>query len=186
VQKGLLGVSGNALNTNIAEKFEIDDTQGFLIGEVIEGMGAEEAGLKKGDIIKKVDDAIINSFSDLTGYLSTKRPGQKVKLNFTRSGVNQNLMVNLKKKNVTQFIGMEVKNLSKDEKAIYNIENGVIIKDLYNSRLYRYGIEEGYILLEINNNKVNDIADVDSVTLSSLSSMLFLKPDGEKERIVFE
>ena len=60
------------------------------------------------------------------------------------------------------------------------------IKDLYNSRLYRYGIEEGYILLEINNNKVNDIADVDSVTLSSLSSMLFLKPDGEKERIVFE
>lgn len=186
VQKGLLGVSGNALNTDIAKKFEIDDTQGFLIGEVIEGMGAEEAGLKKGDIIKKVDDVIINSFSDLTGYLSTKRPGQKVKLNFTRSGVNQNLMVNLKKKNVTQFIGMEVKNLSKDEKAIYNIENGVIIKDLYNSRLYRYGIEEGYILLEINNNKVNDIADVDSVTLSSLSSMLFLKPDGEKERIVFE
>ena len=186
VQKGLLGVSGNALNTDIAEKFEINDTQGFLIGEVIEGMGAEEAGLKTGDIIKKVDDVVINSFSDLTGYLSTKRPGEKVKLNFTRDGVNQKLMVNLKKKNVTQFIGMEVKNLSKKEKDIYNIDNGVIITDLYNSRLYRYGIEEGYVLLEINNKKVNDIADVDSVTLSSLSSMLFLKPNGEKERIVFE
>ena len=186
VQKGLLGVSGNALNTDIAEKFEINDTQGFLIGEVIEGMGAEEAGLKTGDIIKKVDDVVINSFSDLTGYLSTKRPGEKVKLNFTRDGVNQKLMVNLKKKNVTQFIGMEVKNLSKKEKDIYNIDNGVIIRDLYNSRLYRYGIEEGYVLLEINNKKVNDIADVDSVTLNSLSSMLFLKPNGEKERIVFE
>ena len=186
VQKGLLGVSGNALNTDIAEKFEVNDTQGFLIGEVIEGMGAEEAGLKTGDIIKKVDDVVINSFSDLTGYLSTKRPGEKVKLNFTRDGVNQELMVNLKKKNVTQFIGMEVKNLSEKEKDIYNIDNGVIITDLYNSRLYRYGIEEGYVLLEINNKKVNDIADVDSVTLSSLSSMLFLKPNGEKERIVFE
>ena len=186
VQKGLLGVSGNALNTEIAEKFEIDDTQGFLIGEVIEGMGAEEAGLRTGDIIKKVDDVVINSFSDLTGYLSTKRPGEKVKLNFTRGGVNQNLMVNLKKKNTTQFIGMEIKNLNEKEKNIYNIENGVIIKNLYNSRLYRYGIQEGYILLEINNKKVNDIADVDSVTLNSLSSMLFLKPNGEKERIVFE
>ena len=186
VQKGLLGVSGNALNTDIAEKFEINDTQGFLIGEVIEGMGAEEAGLKTGDIIKKVDDVVINSFSDLTGYLSTKRPGENVKLNFTRDGVNQKLMVNLKKKNVTQFIGMEVKNLSKKEKDIYNIDNGVIIMDLYNNRLYRYGIQEGYILLEINNKKVNDIADVDSVTLNSLSSMLFLKPNGEKERIVFE
>jgi len=186
VQKGLLGVSGNALNTDIAEKFEIDDTQGFLIGEVIEGMGAEEAGLKTGDIIKKVDDVVINSFSDLTGYLSTKRPGEKVKLNFTRDGVNQNLMVNLKKKNVTQFIGMEIKNLNEKEKDIYNIDNGVIIKNLFNSRLYRYGIQEGYVLLEINNKKVNDIADVDSVTLNSLSSMLFLKPNGEKERIVFE
>ena len=186
VQKGLLGVSGNALNTEIAEKFEIDDTQGFLIGEVIEGMGAEEAGLKTGDIIKKVDDVVINSFSDLTGYLSTKRPGEKVKLNFTRGGVNQNLIVNLKKKNITQFIGMEIKNLNENEKDIYNIDNGVIIKNLYNNRLYRYGIQEGYILLEINNKKVNDIADVDSVTLNSLSSMLFLKPNGEKERIVFE
>ena len=46
-------------------------------------MGAEEAGLKTGDIIKKVDDVVINSFSVLTGYLSTKRPGEKVKLNFT-------------------------------------------------------------------------------------------------------
>jgi len=186
VQKGLLGVSGNALNTDIAEKFEINDTQGFLIGEVIEGMGAEEAGLKTGDIIKKVDDVVINSFSDLTGYLSAKRPGEKVKLNFTRGGVNQNLIVNLKKKNVTQFVGMEIKNLNEKEKDIYNIDNGVIIKNLYNSRLYRYGIQEGYILLEINNKKVNDIADVDSVTLNSLSSMLFLKPNGEKERIVFE
>ena len=95
-------------------------------------------------------------------------------------------MVNLKKKNITQFIGMEIQNLNEKEKNIYNIENGVIIKNLYNSRLYRYGIQEGYILLEINNKKVNDIADVDSVTLNSLSSMLFLKPNGEKERIVFE
>ena len=186
VQKGLLGVSGSALNTEIAEKFEIEDTQGFLIGEVIEGMGAEEAGLKKGDIIKKVDEVIINSFSDLTGYLSTKRPGENVRLNFTRDGINQNTIVSLKKKSVTQFIGMEVKNLNEKEKDLFNLKNGVIVKDIFNSRLYRYGIEEGYVLLEVNNEKVNDISDIDSITLNSLSSMLFLKPNGEKERIVFE
>ena len=81
---------------------------------------------------------------------------------------------------------MEVKNLNQKEKNIYKIDNGVIIKNLYNNRLYRYGIQEGFILLEINNIKINDIADVDSVTLNSLSSMLFLKPNGEKERIIFE
>ena len=186
VQKGILGVSGSALNAEIAEKFEIEDTQGFLIGEVIEGMGAEEAGLRKGDIIKKVDEVIINSFSDLTGYLSTKRPGENVRLNFTRDGINQNTIVSLKKKSITQFIGMEVKNLNEKEKDLFNLKNGVIVKDIFNSRLYRYGIEEGYVLLEVNNEKVNDISDIDSITLNSLSSMLFLKPNGEKERIVFE
>ena len=75
---------------------------------------------------------------------------------------------------------MEIKNLNENEKDIYNIDNGVIIKNLYNSRLYRYGIQEGFILLEINNKKVNDIADVDSMALNSLLSMLFLKPNGKK------
>ena len=84
VQKGLLGVSGSALNAELAEKFDIKETQGFLIGEVIEGMGASEAGLKSGDIVKKVDDVKINTFSDLTGYLSTKRPGEKVQVTFSR------------------------------------------------------------------------------------------------------
>ena len=118
--------------------------------------------------------------------MSTKRPGENVRLNFTRDGINQNTIVSLKKKSVTQFIGMEVKNLNEKEKDLFNLENGVIVKDIYNSRLYRYGIEEGYVLLEVNNKKVNDISDIDSVTLNSLSSMLFLKPNGEKERIVFE
>ena len=104
-----LGVSGSALNTEIAEKFEIEDTQGFLIGEVIEGMGAEEAGLKKGDIIKKVDEVIINSFSDLTGYLSTKRPGENVRLNFTRDGINQNTIVSLKRKASPNLLGWKLK-----------------------------------------------------------------------------
>ncbi|MGB2435817.1 MAG: S1C family serine protease, partial [Flavobacteriaceae bacterium] len=84
VQKGLLGVSGSALNAELAEKFDVKETQGFLIGEVIEGMGASEAGLQSGDIIKKVDDVKINTFSDLTGYLSTKRPGEKVEVSYSR------------------------------------------------------------------------------------------------------
>ena len=186
VQKGLLGVSGNALNADLAERFEVEDTQGFLIGEVIEGMGAEQAGLKNGDIIKKVDGIKINSFSDLTGYLSTKRPGEKVEVNYTRGGINKNLMVILKKKNITSFIGMELKNLSEEDKVYFDLDSGLIVEALNNQRLYRYGIDEGYILLEINNKKIKEVSDVDAVTLNSLSSMLFLKPNGEKERIVFE
>ena len=186
VQKGLLGVSGSALNADLAEKFEVNETQGFLIGEVIDGMGASEAGLQSGDIIKKVDDVKINTFSDLTGYLSTKRPGEKVEVSYSRNDSRKKVTVTLKKTNSTQFLGMYLTNINDEQKEYFELDEGVIIKELRNQRLYRYGIDEGFVLLEINNKKIKDVADVDAVDVDSLSSILFLKPNGERERIVFE
>ncbi len=186
VQKGLLGVSGSALNAELSEKFEINETQGFLIGEVIEGMGASEAGLQKGDIIKKVDDVKINSFSDLTGYLSTKRPGEKVEVTYSRKNEKKKITVILKKTNSTEFLGMYLTNINAEQKEYFKLSHGVIIKELGNQRLYRYGIDEGFILLEINNKEIKDVSDVDAIDFNNLSSILFLKPNGEKERIIFE
>ena len=186
VQKGLLGVSGSALNAELAEKFDIKETQGFLIGEVIEGMGASEAGLKSGDIVKKVDDVKINTFSDLTGYLSTKRPGEKVQVTFSRDNSENKITVTLKKTNTTQFLGMYLKNINSEQKEYFGLDHGVIVKELVNRRLYGYGIDEGFVLLEINNIKIKDVSDIDAIDFNDLSSILFLKPDGERERIIFE
>jgi len=186
VQKGLLGVQGNALNADFAEKFEISDTEGFYIGDVEKGLGADLVGLKQGDIIKKVDGTTINKFSDLTGYLSTKRPGEKVKVFYKSGGKNKEVMVTLKKTNRTRFIGMELKNLSEEEKATFKIEKGVVISKMLNSRLYNYDIEEGFVVLEVNDILIDEVATIESITLESLSSILFLSPDGQKERILFE
>ena len=186
VQKGLLGVSGSALNAELAEKFDIMETQGFLISEVIEGMGASEAGLKSGDIVKKVDDVKINTFSDLTGYLSTKRPGEKVQVTFSRDNYENKITVTLKKTNTTQFLGMYLKNINSEQKEYFGLDHGVIVKELVNRRLYAYGIDEGFVLLEINNIKIKDVSDIDAIDFNDLSSILFLKPDGERERIIFE
>ena len=186
VQKGLLGVSGSALNAELAEKFDVKETQGFLIGNVIEGMGASDAGLQSGDIIKKVDEVKINTFSDLTGYLSTKRPGEKVEVTYSRENSNNKIIVTLKKTNATEFLGMYLTNINSEQKEYFDLDQGVIIKELMNRRLYRYGIDDGFILLEINNKKIKDVSDIDAFNVNNLNSILFLKPNGEKERIIFE
>jgi hypothetical protein len=95
-------------------------------------------------------------------------------------------MVTLKKTNRTRFIGMELKNLSEEEKATFKIEKGVVISKMLNSRLYNYGIEEGFVVLEVNDILIDEVATIESITLESLSSILFLSPDGQKERILFE
>jgi len=97
VQKGLLGVRGVALNSPYSRQLNISETEGFYIDEIEVGFGADSAGLKRGDIIKSIDGFKINRFSDLSGYLSSKRPGDKVEVNYVRDNKSKNTIVVLKK-----------------------------------------------------------------------------------------
>ena len=97
VQKGLLGVRGVALKSSYSRQLNINETEGFYIDEIEDGFGAGSAGLIKGDIIKSVDGFKINKFSDLSGYLSSKRPGDKVEVNYVRDGKLKTAIVTLKK-----------------------------------------------------------------------------------------
>ena len=97
VQKGLLGVWGVALRSSYSKQLKIDETEGFYIDVIEPGFGADNAGLQKGDIIKSVDDVKINRFSDLSGYLSSKRPGDKVSVKYIRDKQLITVSVTLKK-----------------------------------------------------------------------------------------
>ena len=185
VQKGLLGVIGQALNSDVAEKFGVFETEGFYINEIEKGFGADISGLKPGDIIKSIDGLKINKFADLSGYLSTKRPGQKVSIKYIRNNFERNVMVILKKINRINFYGMELRELNKNKKEEFNIDGGLIISRMGNERLYRNGINEGHIVLEINNKKIYKVSDVEKFSPYDLENILFINPEGEKERLFF-
>ena len=97
VQKGLLGVRGVALKSSYSKQLNLTDTEGFYIDIIEPGFGADLAELKKGDIIKEIDGIKINKFSDLSGYLSTKRPGDKVNVTYSRENQLKRTTVTLQK-----------------------------------------------------------------------------------------
>jgi len=97
VQKGLLGVRGVALKSSYSKQLNLTDTEGFYIDIIEPGFGADLAGLIKGDIIKEIDGIKINKFSDLSGYLSTKRPGDKVNVTYSRENQLKRTTVTLQK-----------------------------------------------------------------------------------------
>jgi len=99
VQKGLLGVRGVALKSSYSKQLNLTDTEGFYIDIIEPGFGADLAELKKGDIIKEIDGIKINKFSDLSGYLSTKRPGDKVNITYSRENQLKRTTVTLQKAN---------------------------------------------------------------------------------------
>ena len=183
VQKGLLGVSGRALNSKIAEYLEIEETEGFYIMELEEGLGAKAAGLQTKDIIKSVDGTKINKFSDLTGYLSSKRPGDLVSVIYVRDGVQKTVVVELKKLSRTRFYSMELKNLSPEQMRKKELDKGVMIVNTNNRILSMYGIEEGSVILEINGEAITDISALENINEDTIESILFLTP--ANERIIF-
>ena len=167
VQNGFLGVTGTALNNSIAKELSTDEIEGFYINSVEEYSGADLAGIKEGDIIKFIDEIKISKFSDLKGYLSTKRPNDLVIVHLVSDKKIKKLEVRLNKNERISFnvIGI-LKNLSQEELIKYNKSNGVKISD-FNKRYEKYwtdnGIEIGNIIQRINGVDIKSITDVQDI-----------------------
>ncbi len=163
VQRGILGVEGGELNSSASKELGIKETEGFYIKKVSKKSGAEKAGLLKGDIIIKLDEQKVSTFADLSGYISTKRPGDKVEVTFIREGKNKVVPVILSKNELfgTEFKGIELENIEAADKKKFNLDYGVKIKSLSNPNLKQYEAELlGNIILKIDNAKATDIETV--------------------------
>ena len=193
VQNGILGIQGGALNSIAADKFGVVDTEGVYIDSVVEDSGAYIAGLQQGDIIKGIDNIKVSKFSDLTGYLSAKRPNDIVNLKVARDGNIKMIPVTLAKNNTFKipFIG-QIKNAKPNELKKYNVTYGVKISKLdssYNKYWKQYGVEEGCIITSINGVKVKNVEDVQSALKSKSSyealRIELINTNGDLERYNF-
>lgn len=160
VQRGILGVEGGELNAQASKELGVKETQGFYINKVQQKSGAEKAGLQKGDIIVKLDNQNISTFADLSGYINTKRPNDKVEVTFLRGGKNRIVPVVLSKNESfnTEFKGIELENIAASEKTRFHLDAGVKIKSISNENLKQYEEElKGNIILSIDGVKVKDL-----------------------------
>jgi Do/DeqQ family serine protease len=163
VQRGALGIVGNEINGQISKELGIKDTQGYYISKVLKNSGAEKAGLRKGDVILKLDSQTITSFPELTGYISTKRPNDRINVTILRDGKNMVVPVTLVKNDLinTDFKGLELENIDSSDKRRYRIDYGVKIKEVTNDRLKPYEDElSGSIILTIDGAKATDVETV--------------------------
>lgn len=166
VKRGILGVEGGELNASASKELGITETQGFYINKVTKNTGADKSGLQKGDVIVKLDNQNIDSFAELSGYINTKRPNDKVQVTFIRNGEKNVVPVILSKNEFfsTEYKGIELANINQNDKKKYNIEYGVKIKELNNDKLNDYYNDlKGGIILKIGNTIATDIETVSKI-----------------------
>lgn len=178
VQRGMLGIQGGELNSAVAKEVGVADTQGFYVNSVVDKSGADRAGIKKGDIVKKIDDRPINNFADLNGAIVTKRPNDVVQVTVARNGKDVVLPVKLTKNEINSFKyqGLELEDLTAAEKKTLKINYGVRVKDVNDGEFMQYAdyIKNG-IILSINNTKATDI--------NTVTEILSRKGQGDRVRV---
>jgi S1-C subfamily serine protease len=166
VQRGILGIEGGELNSKASKELGVNDTEGFYINKVTKNSGAEKAGLQKGDIIKKLDSQKINTYAELSGYISTKRPNDKVQVTFVRDGETKSVPVTLIKNELvtTEFKGLELENIEAADKKKFRIDYGVRIKEINNENLKPYYDQlKGGIILSVDNVKATDVETISKI-----------------------
>jgi len=190
VQKGILGISAARANTPYAVEKGINEIEGVYISGIEEGTGAEEADLREGDVIKKVDNIKVRKFADLTGYLSSKRPDDSVEVTIDRSGEEFTVPVVLKKRQTATVpnMGLEVKNLSKEDMKKFKTKKGVKVVGV--PEMYRgYGLD-GKVLLSLDDTEINDIEQARTlfggISKYGRTIITMINEDGERERLIFQ
>ncbi len=93
---GITMIDSNDIYSLYANGFNINNaTKGVIVASVQDGSAADKAGIKKGDIITKLDDDEITSIAMLRYSLYKHKVGDTINLTYTRNDKENNVKVTL-------------------------------------------------------------------------------------------
>ncbi|HEY8400848.1 MAG TPA: trypsin-like peptidase domain-containing protein [Cytophagaceae bacterium] len=166
VQKAFFGAEVSDLNTALAEQYKLNSLDGVIINYLQKEGAAEKIGLKKGDIILKLNDVKIDSKSGFDEYISYFNPGDKIKVTYKSDNkVKEGTLILTNREGTTEILkretfssdrlGAEFITVSKVEKDKLGISNGVRIVNIKTGLIRRLGISDGFIVTSINKVPIN-------------------------------
>lgn len=185
VQRAYLGVSYANENLSDDEIKALEKEIGipykegegvFVIG-VPAGGAANAAGLKKGDIITKINGAIVTNGPELQEQITRFKPGDKINFTYKRAGKETTVNLTLKNKagntdivknsSIMDQLGGELENVDKKVAVANELSGGVVVKKVGNGYLKNTKMQEGFIITSVNGQEVKNVDELKSVLLVS-------------------
>lgn len=96
---GYLGVYAENINRENMARYHMSQPRGVGITQVVQGSPAEKAGLRKDDVILRLDGENITSVRKLNRLVSEIAPDQSVRVTVSRNGAEQELNATVGKRN---------------------------------------------------------------------------------------
>ncbi|MES1219276.1 MAG: trypsin-like peptidase domain-containing protein, partial [Bacteroidota bacterium] len=174
VKRGYLGVSyipGDEENEKSVKQAGLNDGQGVYVIAVPPDGGAAQAGIKKGDVITKINGNTVASGLELSAQIASYKPGDKIPINYIRGGKEYTTTVSLKESagkveaisnsSLNEVLGAELETISKSKADSYGLEGGVVVKKIREGGLLsKTRMQEGFIITSVSGRDVNSLEDL--------------------------
>jgi len=154
VARGFLGVGAVPITPDVAEEVGLPkDTKGVIVIETAADSPAEKVGIKRRDVILKVNGKSIESYDELRLTISELAPGSKVELDISRDGkpmaVNVTLAQFAEKPNEI-LDGVEVGKVTEDVRRRLSIDsrtNGLVVTAVDDKSEYAQDLPVGAVIV---------------------------------------
>lgn len=180
VVRGYLGVSVYEITEDHIKLLDLKNKDGAMVAEVTPDSPAEEAGLKRYDVIKTIGSEPVKDGRDLQYKIADIEPDTKTKMTIIRNGEEETVTVEIGEKpssSETQDtsdsgkdIGLKVREMSPTlaRQMGYETEEGLLITEVKEfSVAENAGLQRGDVVIEINRQKVDSLDDLDKILKES-------------------
>lgn len=171
VQRGFTGMEVKDVDASTAQRLKITNNHGVIVDHLMAEGPAENSGIRKGDLVLKVNGKDIDSKANFDEQIAYLRPGDKVKVGYQRNGkldettitlLNKegNLAI-LKKGTVgSDILGADFQPISKIEREKIGVKSGYRISNIRQGRIASMGIQEGFVITALNKREFDRVEDL--------------------------
>ncbi|MFO7799136.1 Do family serine endopeptidase [Rhodohalobacter sp.] len=169
VARGYLGISlGGEVDRTMARALGMNSPRGFVIGDIVEDGPAAEAGLQEGDVVVRLNGAIVRDFYDFRVTIANSAPGTEVEIEVFRDGETESFTVELGELNTEEVaaemstsdredlresLGFAVDELTDSIRRQLNLQSqafGVVVSEISEaSSAYSQGLRRGDVISQV-------------------------------------
>jgi S1-C subfamily serine protease len=181
VQRGYLGIQyASNLSESQMKELGVIENEGVYVSAVPTDGGAYAAGIKKGDIITKVNNNPVTSGLEMSAQIASFKPNDKVQLAYLRGGKEYTTTVTLKAKisavevstAAGDIIGADLANLDSKKADEYDVSGGVVVKKIREGgKLSETKMDEGFVITSVNGRPIKSIDELSKILNSAAGTV---------------
>jgi serine protease Do len=176
VIRGWLGVYIQDITPDLAKALDLKSAKGVLVSKVQPDSPAKEAGLQEEDVILAYNGKELDNSSELSTWVASSSPSDKINLKISRDGDEKNVEVKLGEldeerqslaqgKSQISSIGMQVANIVPELRNQYHLNkdvSGVVVTGVNSNGVAAgVGIRVGDVIMKVNRQEIKSVEDFD-------------------------